>query len=197
MGKSKIYFVTALITISNLVLFFAYEVITFRIPIGEYPFVGIFSEPIGDFLIFIFPAVLLLFLNAFFLLFISRRLQSFEYERGMLISKLYLIFSVIFNVPFYLALLARILISPPAGLITISYLIIGLFLYIPLFFSPALLFWGLWFWFRNKIRNRLVLMGIILSLVTLLVGSIYIYQVTFKTACDKKSGQPCIITNPL
>src|SRR3989338_4986937 len=97
--------------------------------------------------------------------------------------------------------LLAILISPPAGILNLTYTLAVLTFFTIPFFSTILLFWGLWIWFWLKIRSRPVFIGTLLNtivlLITLLFLGVALYKSLTEPKCNPETGENCVITNPL
>lgn len=128
--------------------------------------------------------------------------------------KIYFIFTLVSMVFFWTTVWIRSFdifswISSRIQFYIYGYSIVGsipklLYAYVVLFGLPIFLFfivlalgWGLWLLFWNKIRDRLVIIGVILSLLTLIISSTFVYQRLNSPKCNPATGENCIITNPL
>ncbi|HEY4494989.1 MAG TPA: hypothetical protein VJC01_00905 [Candidatus Paceibacterota bacterium] len=202
MKKSTLLLI--LIIISNLVLFVGIMWPLFKLPSGQLPVIGplynTLSSDIVDAILIIFIAILMLILNGLLAILISVKLKNLMINTS-LISKIYFAFSIIINIPFFIAVLLRILISPPAGILNLTYTLAVLTFFTIPFFSTILLFWGLWIWFWLKIRSRPVFIGTLLNtivlLITLLFLGVALYKSLTEPKCNPETGENCVITNPL
>lgn len=66
-----------------------------------------------------------------------------------------------------------------------------------IFLTIPLLLWGFWLGFKKKLKSRLILIAVILSLITLFYGNYAIYFKSSFQECYTELGVPCIPPNSL
>lgn len=121
-------------------------------------------------------------------------------------SKLYFILSMFINVLFLVS--ALVVFFNPFGIVSLRYgfdygnlgWTVFLAPFVLLLLVILLALWGAWLASMGKIRNKLVIVGLVACLVSFSVTAVLVQNRLESTKCPFEEGElgwPCVIANPL